>query len=588
VRGGRRSAPSSKALDHRTDLYARAVLGDRAAVRALRAYPYGDQPCVAGPHVRQACERHLQDRRLANSASGHPRGWRFDAAAADYVIAFFETVLRLPDTKDANGDPKPFELAPPLAFIVGSIFGWRGADGYRRFREAYLEIGKGNAKTPLFAGIGLYGLTEDQELAAEIYAAATDRQQARILFTDAERMVACSPDLDARLTRTVNNIADPESMSFFRPYSRDQGMKSGPRPHMALIDELHEHPTGDISMKIRAGAKGRKQPFFGEITNSGFDRTSICWAHREHSVRVLEGTVEDDRWFAYVCALDEGDDPLTDPTCWIKTNPMLGISLTREYLQRQVDIARNLPSETNTVLRLNFCVWTQAQSRYLDMPRWHACRTPIDDDELIGLPCYAGLDLGQSDDFSAFVLLWQLTDGRVVVRPRFWIPAIAIERHPERPYAEWQREGLLEVTDGDVTDYDVIETAVAAACRLHGVTECAYDKRFAEQMSQHLQGQGITMTDMPQGFQLSEALIKLRDLVTTGQIVHDGHAILGWMAANAVVRHRDGALRLDKEKARDKIDGIAALVMALARLIVRPVTDETEAARDFAARGLFL
>jgi phage terminase large subunit-like protein len=536
---------------------------------------------VAGPYVRLACRRHLEDRRKAATRGGHPGGWRFDQAVADYVIAFFELVLRLPDTKDEHGDPRAFLLAPPQAFIIGSLFGWKGGDGYRRFRDAYIEIGKGNGKTPLLAGIGLYGLTEDEELAAEIYATATDRNQARIMFQDAERIVAASPDLADRVKKTVNNLADPETMSFFRPFSKDQGLKSGWRPHMGLIDELHEHPSGEIVMKIRAGAKGRKQPLFPEITNSGYDRTSICWQHREHSIRVLEGTVQDDRWFPYVCALDDGDDPLTDRACHPKANPLLGVCIGQDYLDRQVDVAKNIPPELNTVLRLNFCIWTQAHSRVIDMPKWHGCVQTVLDAELVGAPCYAALDLGQSDDFCAFVLVWFLPDGRVAVRARFWVPRVALERRPHRPYAEWERAGVLDVTEGDITDYDVVEADVMAACLEAGAIECAYDKRFAQHMALHLEAAGVTMTDMPQGFALNEALRKIIDLVIAGDLAHDGNPILGWMAANLVVRHgRNGEIRPDKEKATEKIDGMVALAMAVARGIVTPADHTSKYERE--------
>jgi phage terminase large subunit-like protein len=208
------------------DTYARRVLGD----------PRAGAPIVAGPHVRAACQRHLADRVLAAHRGGHPRGLAFVPAAADVAIGFYEKVLRLPDTRDAAGDPKPFRLEPALAFIVGSLTGWIGADGYRRYREAYIEMGKGNAKTPLLAGLGLFGLTMDGETAPEVYAAAVTRDQARVMFRDAERMVDASPALaELAIVRTVNNLA--AGLGFFRPFSRDQGVKSGPRPHMALIDD---------------------------------------------------------------------------------------------------------------------------------------------------------------------------------------------------------------------------------------------------------------------------------------------------------------------------------------------------------------
>jgi phage terminase large subunit-like protein len=550
-------------FSHRVDRYALDVVAKPARI-------------VAGPLVRLACQRHLADRNLAARKQGHPRGWWFDESAADHIIEFFEDVLRLPDTLDADGEPIPFLLTPANAFIVGSLFGWRmplERGGWRRYREAYIEMGKGNAKTPLAAGIGLYGLVMDGEQAAEIYSAATGMEQAKICWLDAQRMVNASPELAEIVHQSLNNLAYVPTMSFFRPVSNDKRGKSGPRPHMGLIDELHEAADGVIVNKLRAGAKRRTQPLFLEITNSGFDRTSICWQHHEHSRKVLEGIVEDDRWFAYVCGLDEGDDPLKDRACHIKANPNLGVVIQQDYLDRQVANAKNIPAETNTVLRLNFCVWTQAHSAFFDRGKWDACQV-VSDAELSGR-CYGGLDLGQADDFTAWVRIWLLKDGRVGVRCRFWVPRAALTKYPDRPYDQWERAGLLTVTEGDTTDLDLVETTVIDDCRESGVEQVAYDKRFAQQLALHLEGAGVTCVDTPQGFFLNESIRKVAAWVVTGDLGHNGHAILGWMADNVViVTGRQGEFRIDKMRSKEKIDGIAALVMAASRDVTAVTSDQ--------------
>jgi phage terminase large subunit-like protein len=551
-----RATPRTPTDTHRVDTYAADILAGRI---------------LAGPLVRLAAERHVRDRRDARRL-----GLTFDAAAADHVITFIETLIRLPDTSDAHGDARPFRLEPWQAFIVGSLFGWKWTtSGRRRFRNAYIEVGKGNGKTPLLAAIGLYGLLMDGQKAPEIYAAAADRDQAMILFRDAVRMAQASPAIASRVRfagiEHVHNMA--YGLGFFRPFSREQSAKSGTRPHMGLIDEVHEHPNADIVNKIRAGAKGNLDALFPEITNSGTDRTSICFQHHEHSRRVLERILDDDRWFAYVCTLDDGDDPLVDPSCWIKVNPNLGVSIHHEYLADQVSAAKNIPAETNTVLRLNFCIWTQTYTRAIDMGAWHRCppRPPAAD--LLGAPCYGGLDLGQSDDFSAWIRIWTLDDGRVVVVPRFWIPRGTLEAYPHRPYAEWERAGLLTITEGPTTDYDAIEDTIETDARDAGVRMIAYDKRFAEQLAQHLIGAGLDMVDQAQGFQLSEAIRRKNELITAGLLCHGADPILTWMAANYVIRTgHHGDMRPDKEHALDKIDGQVALDMALAVWIRQPVT----------------
>jgi phage terminase large subunit-like protein len=561
----RRSAPSSKrargsrwsAYKHDVDVYARRVIGDATA----------GEPILAGPLVRLACERHLRDRE-----TGHRCGLHFDEAKADHAIGFFPKFLRFTDGLHAG---EPFELQPWQVFIVGSCFGWLDADGTRRFRVAYIEVGKGNGKTPLAAGMGLYLLVADGEPAAQVFSAAVSAEQARILFADAERMVDSSPLLKRRIEASVNNLAVPETYSFFRPVSSEHRGLDGKRVHGALVDELHEHPTSLVVDKMRAGTKGRQQALIVEITNSGYDRASVCWQHHELSRHVLEQSVENDAWFAYVCSLDDGDDPLMDEACWPKANPNLGVSIAHKYLREQVNEAVGMPSKANIVLRLNFCVWTHAESRAIEMARWHSCKAEIPADELLGEACYAGLDLGQSDDLSALALIWPLNDGRVAVRMRFWLPQSALRKYPHRPYDHWRRAGVLDVTPGEMSDYDIVEAAVADECRRWGVQQCAYDRRFGHQLAQHLQGMGITMVDTAQGFQLNEPLKRFLELVAEGDLCHGNHPILTWMASNLVVRTGpQGEMRIDKEQAAEKIDGIAAIVMAMDRFIRQPPKPE--------------
>jgi phage terminase large subunit-like protein len=549
---GRGSAPSSS-LVHRVDEYAERVISGEI---------------VAGPYVRLACQRHVRDRQ----AKDFP--YRFDEARADHAINFFETVLRLPDMLGEDEKPAPFLLQPWQAFIIGSLFGWVNPLGFRRFREAYIEVGKGNGKTPLCAGIGLYGLFMDGERAAEIYAAASDQDQAQIMFRDVVHMVQASPDLSDILQMSggehIWKIDHKPSLSFFKTFSRDSGAKSGPRPHFGLLDELHEQPTPQISVKIRAGAKRRDQPLFVEITNSGFDRTTICWHHHEHSRKVVEQSVADEQWFAYVCALDEQDDPLKDPTCWIKVNPNLGVSIGLEYLRRQVSSAINIQGEANTILRLNFCVWTQADFRAIEMAKWRACKPMPTDAELVRALCFGCLDLGETDDFTAWGRLWVLDDGRVAAKFRYWVPQVAIDRYPNRPYADWKRDKLLDVTSGDSTDYAVVRAQILKDYRADGMKTVFFDPKTARETAQILMGDGVDMVQMPQGFFLHESIKRTLELIVSGDLCHGNEPILSWMASNLVlVTGIKGEQRIAKERSADKIDGMAALVMGIDGAVVK-------------------
>jgi phage terminase large subunit-like protein len=552
---------------------------------------------VASRPVVQACRRHLDDLK-----TGPARGLEWRADEAQRVIDFFAEVLCLPEDEDAGDDdaetspasdePTPFVLAPFQQFIAGSLFGWYTTKGFRRFKEAYIETGKGSGKTPFGAGLALYVLVADGGRGAQVYAAATMKDQAKLAFTDAERMVQASPELRSAIDQKVNNLAVVEAGSFFRPISSEHRGLDGKRVNFALVDELHEHPNATVVNKMRRGIKNRRNALIVKITNSGFDRTSVCWQHHEYSRKVLDATVQADSWFAFICGLDPCDEhkhlwfPQDDcPHCddwrtegphWLKANPNLGVSLPWDYLRDLVNQAKGMPSEVSDLLRFNFCVWTQGANRAIDMGKWANCQPMPNDHELAGADVYGGLDLGESDDLSAWARLYVLDDDRVVVKMRFWIPEAAIERFPNRPYQEWQRtklpddRPLLEVTEGDVTDYAVMQEQIIADCEADGVIAIAYDPRSATETAQKLQGAGITMIKTQQGFALHEAIKKLQELIAGGELCHGANPILTWMASNTVVlTGRKNEKRLAKEKSPEKIDGIAALVTGIDWAIVR-------------------
>lgn len=536
---------------------------------------------ITGRWVRLAAERHLRDLR-----DGAKRGLHFDIKRAAHACEFFPRFLRLAEGAHAG---QPFRLEPWQAFNVGSLFGWLDADGDRRFRTAYIEVGKGNGKTPMAAGIGLYGLMADGEASAEIYAAAVTREQAGILFADARKMALSSPALASRLKIDEHNIAHPDSWSFFRPVSSEARSLDGKRVHMALIDEVFEHPNPLVIDKMRAGTKGRRQALIIEITNAGFDRHSVCWEHHEHSTRVLEGTVENDAWFAFVAGLDpcekcriagrtqpscDACDQWTDERTWKKANPNLGVSVMLKYLREQVKEALEIPSKQNLVRRLSFCEWTESATRWLDADRWRACGTTVDAAALVGRPCYAGLDLSSTKDLTALVLLFPDDFGGYDVLPFFWVPGENLRRRRERdnvPYDDWARAGLIETTEGDVVDYDRIHERLRELATRYAIQEIAYDRWNATHLITQLQGDGATVVPIGQGFaSLSAPSRELEKLVLARALRYGGHPVLSWCALNCVVETDSaGNIKPSKRLSTERIDGAVALVMALARAMLQ-------------------
>lgn len=517
---------------------------------------------VTGRLVKLAAERHLRD-----LETGHERGLWFDEDAAESVFEFFEQFLRL---AEGEHEGQPFILQPWQKFVIGSVFGWKMANGYRRFRTLYGEIGKGNGKSPMAAGIGLFGLIGDGEAAAEIYSAAVTKDQAKISFRDAVNMVAASPHLAARIDQLVNNLSI--GTSYFRPISSERRGLDGKRVHMALIDEIHEHPTSVVVDKMRAGTKGRRQALIIEITNSGYDRASVCWEHHEYSRHILEGTIENDTWFAYVCGLDEGDDWL-DEAVWPKANPNLGVSIDYRYLREQVATALGIPTMFGIVQRLNFCIWTEQHTPFLSMDRWYDCPPRTPDDELIGRTCYAGLDLSSTTDISAFVAFFPDDEGDGGdVLAQFWVPEEGIlnrSRVDHVPYDQWARSGFITPTPGDVVDYDWIIAYIQEFLSKYDVREIPFDRARADYIVNALMKDGAPMVGFGQGYLSMSAPTKhLEKLVLAKALRHGNNPVLSWMAANAVV-DKDFAenMKLTKSRSSGRIDGIVALTMALGRAV---------------------
>jgi phage terminase large subunit-like protein len=487
---------------------------------------------VAGPHVRNACRRHRDDRK-----HGRERGLRFNLSAALDKIGFFEDVLKL---NGGQFEGRPFILHISQKFKVGSLFGWEKqtpeGEWLRRFRRYYGEEGKGNGKSPFAGGIGLIGMMYDSEERAEIYAAGKDKAQAMVLFRDAVAMVDQSPALAKRITKSggnpVWNLADLKSGSFFRPISRE-GASSGPRPYIALCDELHEHPNGDVIEMLERGFKFRRSPLLLMITNSGSDRNSICWAEHQHAIKVAAGTQTPDdeftyvgeTWegsddtFSYVCALDKDDDPLTDPTCWIKANPLLGVILKYEYLEGVVAQAKDIPSKRNGILRLHFCVWTESDTAWIPRPLLEKVMVDFDPyEEHKGKKITAaGLDLSGAKDLTAAAFVVETgtktivrADGEAADLPTFdlWIEAFTPrDTMDERskvdhvPYRLWLEQGYINAPEGARIRYDHVAALFARLNTEHGIGVLAFDRYAFDKFETELDDYGVDIKTVahPQG-----------------------------------------------------------------------------------------
>lgn len=512
--------------------------------------------------VRLAAQRHLDD-----LETGSARGLQFDEDAAAFAIDFFST---LQHTK-GEWAGTPLTLEPWQQFIVGNLFGWLRADGARRFRVAYIEVPRKNGKSTLVAGFGLLLAFFDDEPGAEVYAAATKRDQAKIVWGEARAMVLKATHLKKRISVLVGNLHQEASRSKFMPLGADVDGMDGLNISGAIVDELHAHKSRGMWDVIETATGSRRQPLTVAITTAGFDRQSVCYEQHDYGAKILEGILEDDSFFAYIAGIDDGDD-WRDPDVWAKANPNLGVSVKLDDLERKCAKAKSVPGEQNAFLRLHLDVWTQQDTRWLDIDVWNEGGAEIDEETLKGRECFGGLDLSTTTDITAFELYFPNEDGPGgQVLSFFWVPEENIHERSVRdrvPYELWAEQGLIFPTEGSVIDYEAIRMFIRDELgALYNIREIGADPWNAAQIVKQLEGDGFTIEKVGQGFaSMTSPTKELGKLVAQAALIHGNNPVLRWMASNvAVEQDAAGNLKPSKAKSRERIDGIVALIMAVDR-----------------------
>lgn len=532
----------------------------------------------AGRLVRLACERHQRDLRRDDLF--------WDADAVERVVEFYSSMLRV-------SDGRPFELSPHQVFYVGSLYGWKHpGTGHLRYRVAYIEISRGDGKTPVAGGMCLKALCFEGVREAQIYAAGAVRDQALLLLRDAAAMAEESPEI-AKLVKVTGRFPNVWCLSYlpmlatFKAIS-SENKKAGARTYLAVVDEYHEHDTPYVYEILRTATKGKPNARIVLITNSGTDRTSPCWHEHEYTRKVLEGTIQDDARYGYITGLDpcakhreEGRDfPVEgcpecddwrDESVWPKACPNIGVTTTLDNLRELVVEAEGKPTMRNSVKRLYFNVWTEQLETWIPIESWNACIQEFSPESLRGRRCIAGADLAYSDDTCALILLFPPTEDGEPYKwlEWYWVPRemVATREHEHRvPYATWIEDGYLEATPGNVTDYGHIRHKVAELSEVYEIERIPMDRSGAVQLSTELVEDGFQAELFPQGpSKFSPAMREMERLVKGRGIAHRGHPVTVWQLGNvAVYESRTGDTKPDKRSSRGKIDGPVALLMALA------------------------
>jgi phage terminase large subunit-like protein len=529
-----------------------------------------DEEIPAGRLQRLAVERHVRD-----LFDGQERGLWFDEEVARRAVRFFEEGLYHSKGEWAG---KPFILEGWEAFIIWSLFGWMRGD-YRRFNIAYVEVARKNGKSSLAAGVGLLLTISDREPGAEVFSAATKKDQARIVHNEAIRMVKRSPKLKKLGAQSNKNvIAVPAIDSSYVPLSADKDTMDGLNVHGAIVDELHAHKKRDVWDVLVTAIGSRRQPLIFAITTAGYNRESVCWEQHDYSAKVLEGLLQDDSHFAFIATIDEGDNWL-DEDVWLKANPNLGVSVSIDDMRRQAEKARQTPAYENNFRRLKLCQWTQQAERWLNMDDWAASAfggLSVEADfrqlekSVAGKTAYCGLDLASTTDIAALVLVVPV-DEDFVVLPYFWTPEDKVtERIRDKvPYKWWVDHGYMFATPGNIIDYAFIRQKVKELGETYRIDEIGYDPWNSSKLITELTEDGFQMIPVRQGYaSMSPPTKELLTQVLGRHMIHGNHPVLKWMAGNlAVVMDDAGNVKPSRPSSTDKIDGMVALIMGLDRAI---------------------
>ena len=536
----------------------------------------------AAKYVAKACQRYLTDLDTAEE-----RGLEFKPKTVQAYITFFQRAIR---HTVGEWDGKPFDPLPWQQFILWNLYGWFREDGTRRFNYAYITVARKNGKTTLMAGCALAALFFDQEKAAEVYFAATKKDQAKIGFDEAQRMVSISPPLRKHLRAGKHDIKAPTLSARCTYLSSERDTLDGLNIHFAGIDEYHAHPTDGVANVLRSGMQARRNPLHLTITTAGFNRESPCYEMQKTCKEILDGVKHDDAQFALIYELDEDDD-WTDSSTWIKANPSLGVALRPQLLESQLQQAINLGGSREVEFKTKHLnKWVTASKTWIQDEIWSANERQED---LTGRICWGGLDLASVSDMTALVMVYPDSEG-YHVRGHYFMPSDTIDnildREPSHIYRTFLDLPNFHVTDGNVTDYAAIRRLVSGVMNrpdgqevdgsslMHNyqIEKIAFDRYNSTQIAIDLVDDGVPLTPFGQGFvSMSSPTKQLEVLVRTGKVWHDGDPVLRWALGNVELKMDPaGNIKADKQKSGGKIDPIVAMVMGIGEHMKTP--QETE------------
>jgi phage terminase large subunit-like protein len=527
-----------------------------------------DGKIVACKWVKLACKRYFDD-----LEHGSERGIYFDRDAAQHRLDFYRFC------KHSKGEwagqilnPEPWQQ-----FIDWNVFGWKNAEGMRRFRTAYTAVARKNGKSTQLASTGLYLAFFDDEPGAEVYTAATKYDQACIIHSESTRMVKASASLRGMINVFKNTLTCEAKAQKYVPLGQDSATSDGLNVAAALIDEYHAHPDASMYDVLRTGMGSRRQPLMYVITTAGFEKDYPCFEMEARIKRILDCSEVDDTVFGLVFTLDEGDD-WTDSDLWIKANPNLGVSKYKKTMEDDFKEAFSMPSKQNGFKTKHLNIWTEAQTRWITADKWMLNNSPVDAEGMAGRRCFAALDLSTTTDLSAWVLCFppETRGDKYRFLYRFFLPQDNMHERELREkvnYSAWIRDGFITATPGNVIDYDFIKAQIFEDARKYSIEEAIYDPWNTSQLINDITAEGINCVEFRQGFaSMSPACKEFERKVLGAELATGGNPVMNWMiACTETTQDPAGNIKLvkpDRGKTGKHIDGVVASVMSLSRAVM--------------------
>ncbi len=525
---------------------------------------------VAGELIKLACKRFMAYLKSDSVV--------FDEKKADKVVNFIEK-LKLSTGKFAN---KNFKLSEWQKFVIYYVYGLVNKDtGLRITRECYLQLSRKSGKTALASAMALYHLVADGENDGQVIFAANSTAQAQLAFTMATNYVSYIDPKGKYFKKYRDSIKFPTTKSIMKVVSADANRLDGLNISAAVIDEYHAAPNNAVSEVLSSSVGMREQPLIIYVTTSGFDLTSPCYTMRNTCVELLYGKLQDDSLAAFIFEMDEEDD-IEDPKNWQKCQPNLGLTVTEDYIKSELVKAKNNPSLMTNFKTKILNKWVaSAVGEWIPAEYILKCSEKVDLSQWGNYTCYVGLDLSSVSDMTAIsVLIFDNINQRYNFKNYYFLPQSALQESPNREkYRVWNEQGYLNLTTGNVVDYEYILNKIQELNQIVPIEAIAYDSWQSTALIIKLTELGYNCQPFSQSIgSMNRPTKHIEMIARNGHLIIDDNPITRWMFSNCELKedwNNNQKVQKMNKMSENKIDGVAAMCDALGYYLTETHYDNT-------------